>query len=253
VDQSAAVDVHLRVDDEERLWSARGGAIGQIAAQAASWTSIRQTQETAMSGETEFRAGAYDLDDPDKTRDFYRQWAETYDAEVKANGYASPARVAAAMAANVADKSAPLLDLGCGTGLSGEAFLAAGFTTVDGADFSAEMLAGAETKRIYRNLAKGDLQDPIPAEPGDYQNIAAVGVFSPGHAPVEMIDQVLGLLPPGGCFGFTLNDHALAEKSYEARVKELSRDGTIEIVFEEYGDHLPKRGVKSKVYVLKKR
>ena len=49
----------------------------------------------------------------------YADWAATYDAELRDNGYASPARTAAAMGAHVADKSGPLLDIGCGTGLSG--------------------------------------------------------------------------------------------------------------------------------------
>jgi len=205
-----------------------------------------------MTKQEGFLDKVYDLDDAEKTQALYRDWAKSYDEELRASGYASPARTAAAMAAQVADVTAPLLDLGCGTGLAGQAFRNAGFITIDGTDFTEEMLEAAKAKGIYRKLTLGDLNDPIPAQPGDYANIAAVGVFSPGHAPAEMIDLVFGLLPQGGCFGFSLNDHALEEASYEGRVKDLAVDGTLEVAFQEYGDHLPKIDLKSKIYVLRK-
>ena len=206
-----------------------------------------------MTGESRFLAQAYDLQDPDKTRAFYDEWARSYDEELRAQGYVSPARTAAAMATAVSDLHAPLLDLGCGTGLSGEALRDAGFMVIDGSDFSPEMLAAAEAKGIYRKLTKGDLNAPIPAKPGDYANATAIGVFSPGHAPPEMIEAVVALLPKGGCFGFSLNDHALAEEAYEQRIGELKDSGKVEVAFDEYGDHLPGIGLKARIYVLRKR
>jgi predicted TPR repeat methyltransferase len=196
---------------------------------------------------------AYDVDDAEKTRALYDVWAESYDEELRANGYVSPARTAAAMAEAVADRAAPLLDLGCGTGLSGEALHATGFTVIDGTDFSQAMLDVAATKGVYRKLVKGDLNDPIPASPGDCANIAAVGVFSPGHAPAEMIDAVVALLPAGGCFGFSLNDHALEDPAYEDRIRALAEAGRVEVVSAAYGDHLPGIGLRARIYVLRKR
>lgn len=205
-----------------------------------------------MTEPTNFLDNAYELDSSDKTREYYRQWARSYDDELKANGYASPARVAAAMAAHVADLTAPILDLGCGTGLSGQALRDQGFTTIDGTDFSQEMLAVAQSKDLYRATAKGDLNNPIPAAKGDYQNFAAVGVFSPGHAPPEMIPSVVDLLPQHGCLGFTLNDHALEDARYETFISDLAEAGTVEVALKEYGDHLPGIGLKATVYILRK-
>ena len=205
-----------------------------------------------MAGSGGFLDKAYGLDGSEKTQDFYRQWAETYEAEVRANGYATPTRTAAAMAKSVSDLSAPMLDLGCGTGLSGEALRDAGFTSIDGSDFSTEMLEIAASKSIYRKLTRGDLNDPIPAKAGDYHNIAAIGVFSPGHAPPSIIGEVVGLLPGTGCFGFSLNDHALEDDGYENAVQKLSDDSIIEVAFSEYGDHLPGINLNSRIYVLKK-
>lgn len=211
--------------------------------------------DNRMSGRTTFLDTVYDLDTGDgtATHALYRDWAESYDAELLANDYASPGRVAEAMVRQVQDREAPLLDLGCGTGLSGVALREAGFTAIDGTDFSAEMLAVAERKGVYRRLTAGDLSRPIPAAPGEYENITAVGVFSPGHAPAEMIDAVLGLLPPGGCFGFTLNDHAIEEGVYEARAQAAVAEGRAQIAESTYGEHVPGAGLKAKVIVLRRR
>lgn len=195
---------------------------------------------------------AYDLDTSEKTRDFYRNWAQTYDMEVRTNGYASPARVAQAMKLHAKDIKAPLLDLGCGTGLSGEALSSAGFLIIDGSDFSDAMLGVAKEKHIYRRLILSDLDNPVPAAPEEYANFTAIGVFSPGHAPAEMIETVVERLPRGGCFGFTLNDHALEEQIYEQQVFDLTSKGKAETIFEAYGEHLPKAGIMSKVYILRK-
>ena len=203
-----------------------------------------------MNDKMAFLDEVYGFEDAGQTQAFYGRWAASYDAELRANGYASPARVAHAMAAHVTDAAAPLLDLGCGTGLSGEAFAQAGFSCVDGTDFSAEMLAVAEQKDVYRNLARSDLAEPLPAEHGAYA-IAAVGVFSPGHAPAEMIDNVVEILPAGGCFGFTLNDHAIEEEVYEARVRALEAEGAIEIAWEDYGPHLPRLDLGARIYILR--
>ena len=96
-----------------------------------------------------------------------------------------------------------------------------------------------------------DLYHPLPFDAAAYANIAAVGVFSPGHAPPEMIDDVIAKLPPGGCFVFTLNDHALEMPGYRQHVNDLVRDGRVERVFEEYGEHLRRDGLKSQVCVLR--
>ncbi len=206
-----------------------------------------------MSSKPGFLDGAYKVEDGGSTKDLYRDWAASYEAEIRANGYATPERCAAALAEAVADKSLPLLDLGCGTGLSGEAMRAQGFTTIDGTDFSAEMLAYARKKPdLYRSLVLGDLTTPLPGKPGDYHAAAAVGVFSPGHAPPAMIEQVVDLLTKGGCFVFSLNDHAREDPNYEKTIEDLARAGKTTIVFKENGPHLPGRGIEALVYVLRR-
>ncbi|QHQ37289.1 methyltransferase domain-containing protein [Algicella marina] len=194
----------------------------------------------------------YDLQGKDETRSFYDDWSASYDDEVRENGYATPARAAAALRSLTPDLNAPLLDIGCGTGMSGEAMHAAGFTTIDGTDFSPEMLAKARAKGVYRNLVQTDLTDPLPFAAGDYTSIAAIGVLTPGHAPADVMDDLLALLPRAGRLVFSLNDHALQDRSYAGRLRENTDCGHAIIEFKEHGPHLPKIGLKSTVYVLRK-
>ena len=205
-----------------------------------------------MDTKTKFLDNVYDLDTPDDTRRFYDDWSDTYDAEVAENLYATPARLAEALATHVLNKHTPILDLGCGTGVSGAALREAGFDTIDGSDFSAQMLAHAKVKGIYRQLLRADLTDPMPFEDGAYKIITAVGVLNPGHGPAEVLDAVLAKLPRGGTFAFSLNDHALADPGYEGRLMDHLDCGTAMLLTKEYGPHLPKIGLKSNVYVLQK-
>jgi predicted TPR repeat methyltransferase len=57
--------------------------------------------------------------DSGETRDFYDAWSGQYEADVAEAGYATPRRAAAALALALSDKSLPVLDFGCGTGLFG--------------------------------------------------------------------------------------------------------------------------------------
>ena len=200
-----------------------------------------------------FLDGAYTIKTPADTSNFYDGWAASYEREIRDNGYATPDRCAEALANLVADKQAPLLDLGCGTGLSGEAFKARGFTTIDGSDFSDAMLAYAAAKPgLYRKLTTGDLNNPLPAAAGEYANMAAVGVFSPSHAPAEMLNTGINLLTVGGYFVFSLNDHTLEDPSFETYIQALVDSALARVVFKEYGPHLPGKDMQALVYVLQR-
>lgn len=186
------------------------------------------------------------------SRDFYAKWSKTYDSEVSSNGYVTPQRCAKALAQFSSDLNTPVLDYGCGTGLSGQALFAEGFTTIHGYDISKEMLALANAKSIYSVLKCFDPGKVPEIAAGMFHAIAAIGVISVGAAPPSTFDLIFDLLAPKGLFVFSFNDHALADPSFEAKVKEYTDSSRVEILFEEYGDHLPGAGLKSNVYVLKK-
>ncbi|GFE66633.1 class I SAM-dependent DNA methyltransferase [Litoreibacter roseus] len=193
----------------------------------------------------------YQTTGKDAQRDLYDAWSTTYDDEVGEHGYLTPRRVADAMGRCISDKTTPILDYGCGTGLGGTALRDAGFKTCDGADPAAEMLAVAQEKKMYRTLTTLDLSRPLPFTQGQYAAIVAIGVISTGAGPASLMDTLIDLLPTGGYLGFSLNDHALADESYTARVKALEAADHRKLV-EDYGEHLPGLDLKSMVYVFEK-
>lgn len=195
---------------------------------------------------------AYDLTNPEETQELYDAWAASYDAEVGENGYATPERTAKLLAKHISDDNAPILDFGCGTGLSGLALKLAGFRAIDGMDPSSEMLDGARKKGVYRTLKEIDVNDSAPIPQDTYRAIAAIGVIGTGAAPVETFDVLMKALPASGLLAFSYNDHALSDPIYEGKLNEWLDCGAARLLAREYGPHLPGRGIKSNVYIVEK-
>lgn len=193
----------------------------------------------------------YSADSAD-LRPFYAQWAQSYDQEVGENGYVTPLRIAEALARHVKDLSIPILDYGCGTGVSGQAFQEAGFLTIDGVDISAEMLEVAAQKKIYRHLKVFAPETGPNVKLGAYQIIAAVGVIGAGAAPLAVLNKILALLAPKGLLVFSFNDHTLEDPAYDGLVEDYVNQGQAVLHLKEYGNHLPKQKINSNIYILEK-
>lgn len=184
---------------------------------------------------------AYSLETNEQTKDHYRSWADTYDEEVsEVNGYAQPQRVAEmALKLGIASNS-HILDAGCGSGLSGEALKAAGYTLIDGCDFSPEMLEKSLEKGCYAKLFEADLNATIPdTDDASYDMVTCVGVFSFGHVYPDACDELLRVLKPGGHLVIALNEPYWDKGDLSAKLDQLSQSGTIDVLEKQYGDHLP--------------
>ncbi|WP_027258800.1 MULTISPECIES: class I SAM-dependent DNA methyltransferase [Leisingera] len=195
---------------------------------------------------------AYDLETPEATLEHYNQWAASYDAEIAENGYATPGRIAEALAKFQPDMSVPVLDFGCGTGLSGLALRMQGFENIDGMEPSDEMITQARSKGAYRTLTQIDVTDSKPIPQGAYRLITGCGVLGTGAAPPAVFDMILQALPRGGLFAFSYNDHALADRAYTGKLNEWLDCSAARLLFREHGDHLPGIDLKSTVYVIEK-
>jgi predicted TPR repeat methyltransferase len=191
----------------------------------------------------------YAANDQDAINSLYDEWSATYEAEISANGYATPARCAEALAAYMPDKTTPVLDFGCGTGLSGMALRLAGFEVIDGVDLSPQMIAVAAEKGIYRTLNPLAPSDPVPQ---GYALMSAVGVIGPGAAPITVLDSLLHALLPEGKLVFSLNERALADPGNTGMLNEWLDCGAARLLFAEDGPHLPGMDLKATVYVVEK-
>lgn len=195
---------------------------------------------------------SYGKSDAASIRAHYDGWASSYDQEIAENGYATPRRCADALAKFAPDATAPLLDFGCGTGLSGLALRLAGFEVIDGLDLSADMLKQAEQTSVYRALNVIDAGANLPSPAGHYTNIAAIGVIGAGAAPLSTLHMLMKALPQAGKLVFSFNDHALSDPSSEGAICEWTDCGAARLLFKEHGDHLPGIDLKSNVYIIEK-
>ncbi|MEP6064986.1 MAG: class I SAM-dependent methyltransferase, partial [Paracoccaceae bacterium] len=150
------------------------------------------------------------------------------------------------------DLSQPILDFGCGTGLSGLALGLAGFETIDGVDLSAEMLQSAKEKGVYSTLSQIEAGETLPFADGAYDMIAAIGVIGAGAAPISILHVLMRKLPAGGKLVFSFNDHALDDPANEGGLSEWTDTGAARLLFKEHGDHLPGIDLGSNVYVVER-
>ena len=196
---------------------------------------------------------SYDLVGQDATNDHYNDWAATYDVELKANGYVTPERCAAALAKQAANTDISILDIGCGTGISGAALRDQGFTNIAGCDVSTEMLAQATASGLYQDTWLVNDDDPYPFADGTYDAITAIGVIGTGAAPVEVFYASIAKLTSGGLYVVSLNDHAIADPQFAGAINNCIDSGQYILLSKDYGPHIPGKNLNSNIYVLERR
>ncbi len=134
-------------------------------------------------------------------RDLFDAFAPRFDAELEgALGYRTPALLAAMITGL---PRGCVLDLGCGTGLSGLA-LKPFATRLEGLDLSPRMLAMARARNIYAALHEADLLDFLPRHPARYELIAAADVLNYLGDLTPALAAMHAALKPGGTALFSL-------------------------------------------------
>lgn len=186
-----------------------------------------------------------------ETIELYTDWAESYDHDVTSRGYHTPRRIAEALRLYKDDINGPVLDFGCGTGISGVALTMVGFDQIHGTDITEEMLNKANEKNVYRKLWHSQPGD-IPAAPGTYQLIVAAGVVSLGAAPPETLSLILDALASGSFAAISFNEPTLNDGRFDAVLNEEIDAKRCEIVFRENGPHLDDMDMTSDVIILRR-
>lgn len=167
-----------------------------------------------MSEESEALARVYAARTPDELGAAYAGWATDYDRETIALGYCLPFVIAAWVARHVPKDAGPLLDAGCGTGLSGPYLTALGYLDLAGLDMSGEMLRFAETRGTYRDLRQAELGRTLPWPDDHFAGFLSTGVFTAGHAPASGLEELVRITRPGGFAIFTVRDILLDDGGF---------------------------------------
>jgi predicted TPR repeat methyltransferase len=117
--------------------------------------------------------------------------------------YRTPELLHDATAAFLPAEPIDILDLGCGTGLGGEAFKQHG-RTMSGIDLSSRMIEKATERGIYQNLKVGDLSEALREQPNAFDLILAVDVFVYIGDLDPVFRDVTAALRAGGIFAFSV-------------------------------------------------
>lgn len=174
---------------------------------------------------TEHLERVYSASNDTELAEAYAKWAADYDRHTIEMGYCLPWLIAAWVTRNVPSGEGPLLDAGCGTGLSGPAMRALGYDDLEGLDLSEEMLAIADSRNAYRNLQCGVLGKPLPWNDNHFTAFFSTGVFTEGHAPASALDELVRITRPGGHAIITVRDTVLATGGFEAKFSEFESAG----------------------------
>lgn len=124
-------------------------------------------------------------------------------------------------------KDAPIIDLGCGTGLVGQNLCKLGHKNVDGVDISPVQIEIATKKNVYRSVTCGFMASKgckdLGIGPNQYDAAISIGVFTIGHVKGKGFDDLVHVVKPGGLVCFTIRQCVANDPQYgyEDKMKEL--------------------------------
>lgn len=171
---------------------------------------------------------AYAIDSVETSRALYRDWAETYDTTMLGGlRYRSPALVAALLGEHLADRTAQVLDIGCGTGQAGQSLAELGFSAIDGLDISPEMMQVAGRRGVYRQFIVADLNQPLDMRDARYDGATCSGTFTHGHVDAACLDELFRILRPGAPFAFTVKREVWEPLGFKDALSRLVACGRI--------------------------
>lgn len=167
----------------------------------------------------------YGAGSPDALDAAYATWAASYDSETASLGYLLPFLITAWVTRYVAAGEGPLLDAGCGTGLSGPQLKALGYSSLAGLDLSDEMLQVAAGRQAYGELKKAMLGGPLPWPDRYFRAFFSTGVFTIGHAPASGLHELVRITKSGGHAIFTVRDQVFETGGFRDVFTELEQAG----------------------------
>ena len=208
-----------------------------------------------------FVAGALKIrDNPEALISFFDQNAHLYNQVIAEIGYTSIViHCAETLKQFMGEtyKQKEILDVGCGSGVSGKCLQKAGFQgNIDGVDPSQGMLEKAKNLSVYRELQIGKITDDekLKFNDGCYDAIFCIGAVAGGFISIKnAIPEFLRLLRKGGIAVYTISQSIEKGVALQEHVPYISY-GKIELMkIEQRFYHLVKgKPTFGHIYVIKK-
>lgn len=183
----------------------------------------------------------------------YDDWAATYDRDLLDElGYVADVEACRRLIAMVPDRSARILDAGCGTGLVGRRLQQAGYHDVHGSDYAPKMLQQAHATGAYRSLAQHDLTLPVETDKL-YDAAVSVGVFAFSLPSAEHLVNITVGLKPGGYALVTVNGKAWRDVDWPAKLEGFDRrHADARLVEVQTIDYLTAEGIDGRLLILQR-
>ena len=185
-----------------------------------------------------------DAKNDSRLTEVYRDWAKKYDYDNDhVLGTVSQPKSVNLLSTRLKDKTARIIDVGCGTGLVGEKLKAKDFINFDGIDISKDMLSIAKS-RGYRNLFLGSLNKQLPVLDDAYDAAMCIGVFTHGHVSSDGFNELCRIVKPGGYVCFTINEGVFEEYGFKEMIAEFQLNKVWEVISLYKDDYMTLENVK---------
>jgi len=197
-------------------------------------------------------ANIYRLKDCADAQILYQGWAATYDHDLLDRMAWKGHRAVAEMMANCSiPLDAAILDIGCGTGLCGQALYEKGFVKIVGLDLTRAMLMLAAIKSVSQSLLMADATKQLPLGDACFDVVCSAGLFSHGPVLPQHIELMLRPLKLNGIAIHTINGLAFDKLDYDRTLSRLTSDGVIEIISIQTIEYTVNADVPGKMVVLR--
>lgn len=184
-------------------------------------------------------------------RDLWDEWAPDYDVDLLGElGYAAPEQAGRLFMELVPERSARILDAGCGTGLAGQFLADHGYTDLHGIDYSEPMLDVAASRNVYASLGRHDLTQPLSSHEA-FDAVLCVGVFAFFPPYVEDLGHLVAAVKTGAPVVVTVNGRGWVEKHWEPRLAAAAGDGNFTVQRVLTIPYLETEGIDGRLLVLR--
>lgn len=176
---------------------------------------------------------------------FYDNWAGKYDDILTSNLTMINEYVAGRFAEYISDKeNTIILDVPCGTGITGDAIRKHGIKNIDGSDLSEGMLKAARSKNIYSKLFKSCISETsnLDCSSDTYDGLICALGITRGHLQLNhALREFIRVVKLNCVIAFTVN-LSIPLKEIMAELSDLVNKELIEILLFEKRDYYKKRG-----------
>ena len=178
----------------------------------------------------------------DSIKNFYAEWANSYDKDTRGIGYCAVDHVVALLAGrpvseyldiDTKNRNLKIMDAGCGTGTLGKTLTNLGYSEIDGFDISEDMVNFATTTGAYQQLtANSDINDPVNKDwIRKYDCTISIGVFTPGHVPPQALSQLIKMTRRGGMIIVSTRIAYYESENFQAIADSLENSGEIKLLY----------------------